>query len=110
MMVATIFTLALGWSSCKDKDKDKDDVNTTTTVNTDSANAVNNAPVVVATDPALEKGVQDAVKDHPGVTATVNNGEITLSGTIEKEKWVKLNQTLMSLNPKKVNSESLTIK
>ena len=93
-----------GLTSCKNKAKD------TTTTNVDTSNRLNPLPVEVSTDDALRKGVEDALKDHPGVSATVANGEITLSGSIERERWTKLNQTLMSLNPKKVNNQQLTIK
>jgi hypothetical protein len=93
----------VGITSCKNKAKD-------TTTNVDTSNRVNPLPVEVSSDDALRKGVEDALKDHPGVSATVSNGEITLSGTIERERWTKLNQTLMSLNPKKVNNQQLTIK
>jgi outer membrane murein-binding lipoprotein Lpp len=54
--------------------------------------------------------VSDATKDYPGVTATVVNGEIVLSGTIERSKWMKLNPTLQSLNPKRVKTDQLVIK
>ena len=67
------------------------------------------APVEVSPDAALETGVRDATKDYPGVTATVANGEITLTGTIERDRLPNLMQSINSLNPKKVNN-NLTIK
>lgn len=66
-------------------------------------------PVTVNSDNALSQGVKDATKDFPTVTAVVNNGEITLTGTIERADLQKLMQTLNSLKPSKINNQ-LTIK
>lgn len=57
----------------------------------------------------LSQGVMDAVKDFPTVSATVANGEITLTGTIERDKLPTLMQALNSLSPSKINNQ-LTIK
>lgn len=86
-------------TSCKNKKKDTTTQTTTldTTVNT-------TAPVQVSPDDALTKGLQDATKDYPGVTATVNNGEVTLTGTIKRDRLPKLMQSVNALNPKKVNN------
>lgn len=59
-------------------------------------------------DGALTQGVADATKDFPGVIGTVNNGEITLTGTIKRDDLQKLMQSLQSLNPAKINNQ-LTI-
>jgi osmotically-inducible protein OsmY len=67
------------------------------------------APVEISPDNALQAGVKDATKDFPGVVATVNNGEITLTGNIERNKLPKLMQNLHALNPKKINN-NLTVK
>lgn len=64
---------------------------------------------VVSTDDTLSQGVTDATKDFPTVTASVNNGEITLTGTISRDNLQKLMQTLNTLSPKKINNQ-LTIK
>lgn len=69
-------------------------------------------PPVTATssaDSTLSHGVTDATKDYPGVTATVNNGEITLTGSIKRSDLTKLMQTLNTLHPTKINNQ-LTIK
>lgn len=67
------------------------------------------APVpVVANDSSIISGVADATKDFPTVTATVHNGEVTLTGTIKREHLDHLMQSLSSLNPKKINNQ-LTI-
>ncbi len=106
LILAFLFSVGVATTSCKNKAKD---TNTNATTTTDQNNANTTAPEI-SSDETLRTGVNDAVKDHPNVTATVTNGEIILSGSIEKEKWIKLNQTLMGLNPKKVNSNELTIK
>ncbi|MEI6949263.1 BON domain-containing protein [Paraflavisolibacter sp. H34] len=67
------------------------------------------APVEIATDDALKTGVADAVKDYPGVTATVNNGEVTLTGDIKRDRLPNLMQSLHALHPKKIN-QNLTVK
>jgi hyperosmotically inducible periplasmic protein len=71
---------------------------------------VTTAPVEIAPDDALTTGARDAVKDYPGVTATVVNGEIHLAGTIERSRHTALIQSLHSLNAKKINQDKLTIK
>jgi hyperosmotically inducible periplasmic protein len=72
------------------------------------------APAEIATpamgsDSSLHAGVIDATKDFPGVTATVTDGEITLTGNIKRTQLPTLMQSLNSLNPKKINN-NLTIK
>ena len=97
-----IFSAGLGVSSCKDKNKE------TTTTTTDTTTTYQ-APVEVTADDALTKGAQDATKDYPGVTASVNNGEVTLTGNIERAKLPDLMQRIQALSPKKVNNQ-LTLK
>src|SRR5258708_20384768 len=41
------------------------------------------APVVIAADDPLTKNVADAIKDYPGVLATVKDGKGTLRGDIK---------------------------
>ncbi|MEO6949557.1 MAG: BON domain-containing protein [Ginsengibacter sp.] len=73
-------------------------------------NNLTTTPAVMAppVNGALTQGVSDATKDFPGVTGTVNNGEITLTGTIKRNDLQKLMQSLQSLNPTKINNQ-LTI-
>ena len=66
--------------------------------------------VTITPDAALQQGVNDAIKDYPEVTATVNDGEIILNGQIAEEKWKRLKMSLDGLNPKKVNAVSIQIK
>lgn len=89
-------------TSCKNKSKEKA-TNADTTVQTTTT-----APVTIAPDDELKNGVKDATKDFPGVTATVNNGEVTLTGTIQRDRLPTLMQSIQSLRPKKVDNK-LTI-
>jgi osmotically-inducible protein OsmY len=86
--------------SCKNKNKETDNTTTTTAEPT--------APVEISSDQQLETGVRDAIKDYPGVNATVANGEITLTGTISRNDLSRLMPSLHALNPKKVNN-NLTV-
>ena len=92
-----VFVLTLTTSSCKNKSKD-------THTGPDTVNTVNTTPVEISSDETLTKNVQDATKDYPGVQATVTNGEVTLTGTIERDKLPKLMAAVQGLNPKKVNN------
>ena len=92
---------ALEIPSCKNKNKGTN----TTTVNTDT---LNTTPVEIAPDNQLADGVKDATKDFPGVNATVNDGEVTLTGNIKRDRLPVLMQSLHALNPKKINN-NLTV-
>ena len=63
----------------------------------------------VSPDDSLTTMAKDAVKDYPGITATVSNGEVTLTGDITRAKLPKLMMAVQSMHPKKVNN-NLTIK
>ncbi|MGZ4068554.1 MAG: hypothetical protein ACXVPE_17705, partial [Bacteroidia bacterium] len=93
-------------TACKSKNKDTTPTTTQTTTTDTTINTT--APVQISPDEALTKGLQDVTKDYPGVTATVNNGEVTLTGTIKRDRLPKLMQSIHALNPKKVNN-NLTI-
>lgn len=69
---------------------------------------VTTAPVEVSGDAALQTGVRDALKDYPGVTGTVTNGEVVLTGTIQRDRLTNLMQSLNSLNARKITN-NLTI-
>jgi hypothetical protein len=97
-------------TSCKSKSKTGTESTESTPSTTDTATAAPQpAPVEISTDDALKTGVRDATKDFPDVTATVENGEITLTGTITRDKLPTLMASLNSLQPKKINN-NLTIK
>ena len=79
-----------------------------TTVMTDQP-AAPGGSVTISPDDSLNNNLKDATKDFPGVTATANNGEVTLTGTISRDKLPQLMQHVNALHPKKVNN-NLTIK
>ena len=62
------------------------------------------APVEISPDAELTTNVTDATKDFPGVIATVENGEITLTGDIMRDRLPALMQSLNALHPKKINN------
>ncbi len=66
------------------------------------------APVVVTADDPLQMSVNNAIKDHPTVQATVVDGVVTLNGTLEKAKLANLMMALNSLKPRKIDN-NLTI-
>lgn len=71
-----------------------------------------NAPTVeINTDDAdLAAKVVDATKDFPTVKATVKDGIITVTGTLEQSRVQVLKQSLDALSPKKVDLAAIEIK
>ncbi|GGH19275.1 BON domain-containing protein [Sphingobacterium alkalisoli] len=68
-------------------------------------------PIEINTDVTdLTAKVADATKDFPAVTATVNDGVITITGTVEQARIQTLKQSLDALNPKKVDLSGVIIK
>jgi hyperosmotically inducible protein len=67
------------------------------------------APVEIAADDPLTKGVADATKDFPGVKAEVKDGVITLTGEIKRSSLPTLLKALHTLKPKKIENK-LTVK
>jgi osmotically-inducible protein OsmY len=68
-------------------------------------------PVVINPDDVLRKGLDDAfaAKGIKGITASVNNGEVTLTGNVKKADLPKVMQAANELHPKKViNQMSIT--
>ncbi|MGZ8544463.1 MAG: hypothetical protein ACXWV0_04160 [Flavisolibacter sp.] len=103
-LLMVVVSAGLGFTSCKNKSKE------TPKVTVDTNNMINTGPVVISADAELERGVRDAIKDHPGVSATVTDGVINLSGSLERNNWMKLKPALDGLSPKRVNADNLTIK
>lgn len=66
-------------------------------------------PVQINSDTTLMLGVKDATKDFPTVTANVNDGVITLTGSIKRSSLQTLMMSLNTLKPKKIDNQ-LTIK
>ena len=111
-----LISAALFSVSCKDKKENKDiDANSTTNTGRDvtgdtATSATESAPTT--TSPATtisENQLKDAIKDYPNVTATVNNGEVTLTGSVKRDELPALMQRVQALNPTKVNN-NLSIK
>lgn len=96
LLVFGLAILMAGSYSCKSK-KDNAGTETTTTTTTPST-----APVVINDDDELEKGVDAVTKDFPGVDADVDDGVITLTGTIDRDRYITLKQALDALRPKQV--------
>ncbi|NLO69752.1 MAG: BON domain-containing protein [Porphyromonadaceae bacterium] len=67
------------------------------------------APLVNAVDSALQTALVDALKDHPGVSATVLDGVVTLTGEISQSDLATLMQKVSALKPVKIDNQ-LTIK
>ena len=67
------------------------------------------APVQITPDDPLTSAVKDATKDYPTVTATVNDGVISVSGELKAASWKKLKPALDGLKPKKVDASGLKI-
>lgn len=97
VLITGLAILMAGQYSCKGKKDNNTTTETTTTTNTPAT-----APVVINEDEDLRKGVTDATKDFPEVNATVENGVITLNGSIKKDRYMTLKQSLDALRPKQV--------
>ena len=66
---------------------------------------VTTAPVEITADDPLNALAKDAVKDHAGVVASVNDGVVTLTGEINKADLPKLMQKINALKPRKVENK-----
>lgn len=66
-------------------------------------------PVQITADDPLTAAVRDATKDYPTVTATVNDGVISVTGEIKSASWKKLKPALDGLRPKKVDASGLKV-
>ncbi|HQV61582.1 MAG: BON domain-containing protein [Chitinophagaceae bacterium] len=66
-------------------------------------------PVVITPDDPLTMAVKDATKDFTGITATVKDGIIYVTGELKSADWKKLKMALDGLKPKKVDAAGLKI-
>lgn len=57
-----------------------------------------------AVDPAVQKKVQDAVKDFPSVKVEVVNGELTLTGNVSSLQARKIKESIDALKIGKYNN------
>jgi len=93
--LALVFIAGMQISACHNKSHNEASKTSADTTSTTTA------PVQIESDATLKDGVRDATKDYPGVNASVDNGEITLTGEITRDKLSKLMQSLNALHPKK---------
>ncbi len=63
------------------------------------------APVVINDDATIRSSVDPIVSKYPGVTADVQNGTVTLRGTIKSNDLQKLMMALQESNVKNVNNQ-----
>ena len=111
VIMAAAGILFIYGSSCKGHSSE---VKTDTAIVTPAIpdNTVQKTPdtaIIISPDETLKTSLTDAVKDFPGVTATVDQGVVTLTGNITRDKLPKLMMAVNGLHPKKVNN-NLTIK
>jgi osmotically-inducible protein OsmY len=68
------------------------------------------APTPVGPDKMMEGAISENLKkaNVTGVTVSVSNGEVTLSGEVPKADLAKAMQAASALNPKKVNNQLKT--
>ena len=63
------------------------------------------APVTISPDNTLRDSVNETLKSYIGVTATVNDGVVTLNGTIKKDDLQPLMMKLNSFRPQKIENK-----
>lgn len=107
LCIAAFGMSAMQLSSCKDKAKDPEP---TTVAPAPVETIAPPAPVEISADDSLKNMLTDATKDYPTVNSSVSNGEVTLTGTLAKEKLPELMKAVNALKPKKVNQQITIIK
>lgn len=110
LALAAATTLSL--YACGGNNKTETTTDTAATVAPVESDATTPTPAPVepaAADVELNTKVTDAIKDYPGVTASINNGEVTLTGEVKKADLPKVLQAVNATNPAKVNNQ-LTVK
>ena len=70
---------------------------------------IETAPVEINSDSVLSNSVNEVVKTYSGVSATVKDGVVTLTGDVKKAQLPNLIKSVQELKPKKVENK-LTIK
>jgi len=104
--------IASSLGSCKGNSSDKNTTDTTTVLpaspTDNTTTKIPDTAVVISADDSLKTQLIDATKDYPGVSATVDQGVITLTGNITRKKLPDLMKAVNALHPKKVNNK-LTI-
>lgn len=106
-----VVSAALTVASCKGKEEKQTDsaINSEAPANMDTITTTTMPAPAPGESRVSEAQLKDATKDFPGVTATVNGGgEVTLTGTIKRDRLPMLMQSVQALQPTKVNN-NLTI-
>ena len=68
-------------------------------------------PVEISSDDKLRTSVNDVTKNYGDVKAEVNDGVVTLTGTVKQDELQNLIMKVQELKPKKVeNKLTITIK
>ena len=111
LLYGVLIFSSIQFAQCKSKAKDSNSGTMSSPV--DSSMSTTTAPPVtpaqISPDEVLQTGLKDATKDYPDVKTSVNDGEVTLTGSITRDRLPNLMQSLNSLHPKKINNK-LTIK
>ena len=94
-----VVLLLLGGSTAVESCKNKKAANTTEQNKTDSA------AVQVSDDKTLRSSVDDVVKNYGDVKADVNDGVVTLRGSIKRDDLQTLIMKIQELKPKKVENQ-----
>ena len=101
--------LALIIGSCKGKPSQTTTTDTAVVAPADNTTTkMPDTTVVISADDSLKRMIPDATKDFPGVTASVDQGVVTLTGNINRDRLPKLMMAINALHPKKINN-NLTI-
>jgi predicted methyltransferase len=106
-----ICMLTLQIISCKGRSSETTTTDTAT-ITAPADNTAKKAPdtaIVISADDSLRSQLVDATKDFPGVTASVDQGIVTLTGNITRKNLPQLMKSVNALHPKKVNN-NLSIK
>ena len=99
LLIAAIGISAISFQSCNGGNKDKQITDTVVTTTPPPA------PVEISADDELITKSKDITKYFHGVTATVANGEITLTGNIKRNRVQTLMESLNALHAKKINNK-----
>jgi hyperosmotically inducible protein len=62
-------------------------------------------PIIINPDQAIIDAMNTILTNYNGVTGVVSEGEITLTGEINRSDLQTLMQALNSINPKKINNQ-----
>lgn len=106
-ILTAILFLAVGMQSCKNKSKDTTTTTTTTSTTVDSPVT---APVVVNNDATIKSSVDAVIKPYPSVTADVQNGKVTLRGTVNNRD--EMQKIVMGVNEAQIKNfeNQITVK